>query len=131
MHSARFNPWNPLWNGQQAHNAQHAKNWAPAVELYDNGDGYTLKADLPGISKDDIAINVNDGFLVLEGERKRPETTDKAFYRSEVTYGSFRRAFKLGNDIKADGITADFANGVLTITIPKPEEVKPKQIQIN
>lgn len=131
MHTARFNPWNPLWSANHNQYAQHAKNWTPAVELYDNGDGYTLKADLPGVSKEDIAINVNDGFLVLEGERKRPDTADKAYYRSEVTYGSFHRAFKLGNDIKADGITAEFADGVLTITIPKPEAVKPKQIQIN
>lgn len=131
MPTARFNPWNPLWNNTFANTAQHAKNWMPAVELYDNGDGYTLKADLPGVFKEDIEINVNDGFLVLEGTRKKPETQDKAFYRSEVTYGTFRRSFKLATEIKADGITAEFTNGVLTITIPKPEEVKPKQIQIN
>lgn len=131
MYTTRLNHYNPFGNGSQAHNAQHAKNWAPAVELYDNGDGYTLKADLPGIAKDDIAINVNDGFLTLEGERKRPETTDKNFYRSEVVYGSFRRTFKLGHEINAEGIAAEFANGVLTITIPKPEVAKPKQIQIN
>lgn len=131
MHTARFNPWNSLRNGHHAHNVQHTKNLEPAVELYGNDDGYALKVDLPGVSKEDIAINVNDGFLVLEGERKRPDTAGKAFCRSEVTYGSFRRAFKLGNGVKANDITAEFANGVLTIAIPKPEEVKPKQIQIN
>lgn len=131
MYTTRFNHCNPFWISSHTPNAQPAKNWVPAVELYDNGDGYTLKADLPGISKEDIAINVNDGFLTLEGERKCPETADKNFCRSEVIYGSFRRSFKLSHEINAEGITAEFANGVLTITIPKPEEAKPKQIQIN
>lgn len=131
MHTERFNPWNPLWPNANNHCAQHAKTWTPAVEIYDGGEGYTLKADLPGMDKEDIEINVNDGFLTLSGERKRPETGDKAFYRSEVVYGAFKRTFKLGTEINAEGIKAGFNNGVLTITLPKAEEVKPRQIQIN
>lgn len=131
MHTARFNPRNPLWNNTCAHGAQHAKNWLPAVEITDDGEGYILKADLPGLDKNDIEINVNDGLLVLAGERKRPQPKEKAFYRSEVTYGTFSRTFRLGAEINADGIKAEFNNGVLTITLPKAEEVKPKQIQIN
>lgn len=131
MHTARFNPWNPNWTPRQTGGARPTQAWTPAVELFDNGDGYTLKADLPGVVKNDIEINVEDGFLVLAGERKKPELEDNTFYRSEVAYGCFRRTFKLATEINADGISAEFANGVLTINIPKPEEVKPKQIQIN
>lgn len=131
MHTARYNPWNTFFNNNHAYYGQHTKNFNPAVEVYDNGEGYTLKADLPGVAKEDIAINVNDGCLILEGERKKPETGDKSYYRSEVAYGTFRRVFKLATEINADGITAEFNNGVLTVNIPKPEEVKPKQIQIN
>lgn len=132
MHTARYNPWNPTaWTPHRANGAQPAQNWTPAVELFDNGGGYTLKADLPGVAKEDIEINVEDGLLILAGTRKKPELRENTFYRSEVTYGSFRRAFKLATEINADGISAEFSNGVLTINIPKPEEVKPKQIQIN
>lgn len=130
MHTVHFNHWNNFEHGAAGYGPR-AKSWNPAVEIYDNGAGYTLKADLPGVAKEDIAINVNDGLLVLEGERKQPQTADNTYYHSEVIYGSFRRAFKLISDVNADGITAEYNNGVLTINIPKPEETKPKQIQIN
>lgn len=133
MHT-RYNPWNTTWPRNRYFNYYNSNNetaWTPAVELFDNGDGYTLRADLPGVAKDNININVNDGYLVLEGERKKPDTKELNYYKTEVTYGKFKRTFKLASEINADGIKAEFADGVLTINIPKPEEVKPKQIQIN
>lgn len=107
------------------------KSWSPEVDIYEEAGKVVIKADLPGIEKKDIAINVEDGILTLKGERKTDEKSDeKNIYRRERFYGSFERAFRLSPNTDADKIEAEFKNGVLHITIPNAVEPAGKEISI-
>jgi len=108
-----------------------SRRWVPAMDLVEVGDALVLKADLPGLSREDVSIEVKDGVLTISGERK-DEHEDKAdgYYRVERTFGSFSRTLTLPKGIDAEGIAADFADGVLEVKIPKPEERKPYRIEI-
>jgi HSP20 family protein len=105
--------------------------WMPLTDIYETKDGYTIKADLPGMKKDDVKISYTDGQLSISGERvQEQETKDAKCHRVERTYGKLYRSFNLPNEIKEDKIKAEFKDGQLTITIPKADEVKPKEIDI-
>jgi HSP20 family protein len=107
-------------------------NWNPVVDIYENGDNIVIKAELPGIDKNNIAIDVKDRVLTLKGERSHDnEVKEENFYRRERAFGKFERAFTLPTDVDAGKIKADFKDGVLKIDIPKPEKQKPKQITIH
>ncbi len=107
-------------------------NWHPVVDVYENDDHFVIKADLPGIEKKDIALDVKNGVLTLKGERHMEEEVkkEKAYFRERV-HGRFERAFKLPDHVDADKITADYKDGVLKIEIPKPEAIKPRQITVH
>jgi HSP20 family protein len=107
------------------------RNWAPAVDIQEKDDRYVVQADLPGMSKKDIHINVKDNVLTIEGERKY-EKEDKRdnYHRIERSYGTFKRCFRLPEEVQENKITAKFKDGVLTIDLPKAEEVKSKAIEI-
>lgn len=108
-----------------------AKNWSPEVDIFEKDGTVVIKADLPGIEKKDITINVEDGVLTLKGERKtEEESDDKTVYRRERFYGSFERAFRLSPKTDPETIEAEFKNGVLHITIPKAVQPAGKQISI-
>lgn len=106
-------------------------NYAPAVDIEETDEAVVLSADLPGVDEKDIEITVHQGVLVLAGKREdnREEETENSLYR-ERRYGSFFRRFRLGNKVDPDAIVAAFKNGVLTVTLPKKEEAKPKQIPV-
>jgi HSP20 family protein len=107
-------------------------NWNPVVDIYDNDENIVIKAELPGIDKKDIAIDVKDSVLILKGERSHDsEVKEENFYRRERAFGKFERAFTLPTDVDSGKIKADFKDGVLKIDIPKPEKQKPKQITIH
>ena len=107
-------------------------NWNPAVDVMENDDSIVIKAELPGVDKKNIALDVKDGVLTLKGERSAAkEDKNDRYYCKERAYGSFRRDFKLPVHADADKITADFKDGVLTVAIPKPEDRKPKQITVH
>jgi len=107
------------------------RNWNPVVDVYDNDDNFVIKAELPGIDKEDIEIDVKDRVLTLKGERSSEnEVKEDNYYRRERSFGKFERAFTLPADVDPDKIKADFKDGVLKIDIPKPEEQKPRQITI-
>lgn len=107
-------------------------DWHPAVDIYDNTDDIVIKAELPGVDKNDIAIDVKDRVLTLKGERSVDnETKKESYYRRERSCGKFERAFSLPENVNADGIRADYKDGVLEIHVPKPETRKPKQITIH
>jgi HSP20 family protein len=108
-----------------------SRRWVPAMDLVEVGDALVLKADLPGLRREDVSIEVKDGVLTISGERK-DEHEEKAdgYYRVERTFGSFSRTLTLPKGIEAEGIAADFADGVLEVKIPKPEERKPHRIEI-
>ena len=106
--------------------------WNPVVDVYDNDDSIVIKAELPGIDKEGIEIDVKDRVLTLKGERSsESEVKDDNYYRRERSFGKFERAFTLPADVDPDKIKADYTDGVLKIDIPKPEEKKPRQITIH
>ncbi len=105
--------------------------WMPLTDVAEDKDNYYLKADLPGIKKDDVKISYTNGNLSISGERaQEKETKEKQFHRIERSYGKYYRSFRLPEKIKEDKINAEFKDGQLNITIPKAEEVKPKEIAI-
>jgi len=108
------------------------RTWAPPVDIYENGDSLVLKAEVPGINPDDVEIRVEDNTLYLKGERKfEKEVKEQNYHRIERSYGTFTRTFSLPNSIDADKVVANYRDGVLTLTMPKKEEAKPKTIKIN
>ena len=107
-------------------------NWNPVVDVYDNDDNIVLKAEIPGIDKKDIEIDVKGRVLTLKGERSSDnEVKEDNYYRRERCFGKFERAFTLPVDVEPDKIKANYKDGVLEIDIPKPEEKKPKQITVH
>jgi HSP20 family protein len=106
--------------------------WNPVVDIYDTDEAIVIKADLPGIDKEGIAIDVKDRVLTIRGERsEEKEVKKEKFYRRERVYGKFQRAFTLPEAVDAEKIAARFKDGVLKIEIPKPEKIKPKQITVH
>ncbi len=108
-----------------------AQRWAPPMDLVEAEDHYVLKADLPGVSEEDVAIEVENGVLTLTGERKAEhERSERGFYRIERAFGRFQRQLTMPEGIDTDAVTAEFDKGVLNVRIPKPEQVKPRRIAI-
>jgi len=106
--------------------------WSPAVDMFEKNDHLVIKAELPGMGKKDINLDLKDGVLTLRGERKHEnEVQNENFYRREMSYGKFVRTFRLPSDVDPEKIKAEFQNGLLTIEVPKPEQHKPKQITVN
>jgi HSP20 family protein len=111
---------------------QGFNTWAPAVDLYEEKDNLIVKAELPGMKKSDIDVSLHDGALTISGERKSErEEKDGETYRSERFYGRFQRSVMLPTPVAADKVNASYKDGILTITLPKTEEAKPKQIEVN
>jgi HSP20 family protein len=117
--------------GSGAANATRARRWVPAMDLVETADHLVLKADLPGLGRDDVNIEVKDGMLSVSGERRaESEESSEGFYRVERAFGQFSRSMTLPDGIDAEKITADFHEGVLEVRIPKPEERKPHRVAI-
>ena len=108
------------------------RSWAPPVDIYETEDAIVLKAELPGVDAKDVEVRVEDNTLYLKGERKfEKEVKEQNYHRVERSYGSFARSFSLPNSISADQVKAEFKDGLLTLTMPKREEAKPKTIKID
>ena len=106
--------------------------WAPAVDIYETEHELVVKADLPDVDPQDLDIRVENNVLTIRGERKfEKEVNEENYLRVERAYGAFARSFTLANTVNSDAIKADYQNGVLTLSIPKREEAKPKQIKVN
>ena len=107
-------------------------NFYPTVDIYDNDENIVITAELPGIDKKDIVIDVKDGVLTLKGERFfNNEVKEEKYYRRERTFGKFERVFRLPAEVDPEKISADYKDGILKIDIPKPEEEKPRQITVH
>jgi len=107
------------------------RRWMPAMDLVESGDHFVLRADLPGMSEDDVNIEFEDGTLTVSGERKAEhESKNEGYYRVERAFGAFSRSLTLPQGIDPEAVTANFENGVLEIRVPKPEERKPRRIEI-
>lgn len=108
------------------------RNWTPAVDIFENDNNIVLKAELPGVDPKDVEVRVEDSTLYLKGERKfEKEVKEDNYHRIERSYGSFARSFALPGTIDSDKVQAEYKDGLLTLTIPKREEAKPKTIKIN
>jgi HSP20 family protein len=107
-------------------------SWNPRVDVYDQDDVLVIKAELPGLDKKDVSVDVEGRVLTLKGERKKEhEVKEERYYRREMSYGHFERSFALPADADPEKIKADFKDGVLKIQVPKPEESKPKKITVH
>jgi HSP20 family protein len=105
--------------------------WNPSVDVTEDKDSVVVKAEMPGLNKDDVKISVQDSILTLKGEKKQEkEEKETDYHRIERSYGSFCRSFQLPTTVRADKIKANYKDGVLSIILPKTEEVKPKEIPI-
>jgi HSP20 family protein len=119
--------FNSLWEQPSA-----AQRWMPAMDLVETEDHYLLKADLPGMKEEDVAIEFSDGTLTISGERRADyERAEKGFFRLERSFGNFSRSLTLPDGIDPDRIDASFHDGVLEVTIPKPEQRKPRRIAVS
>ncbi|MFM7886435.1 MAG: Hsp20/alpha crystallin family protein [Pseudanabaena sp.] len=110
-----------------------AKGWAPASELRDDGDHLTLRLAIPDIEVKDLDIQVTKDSLTIAGERhleRKEESAEKGYYWSEISYGKFRRVFALPVAIENEQVKAEYANGVLTLTLPKANEVKAFKVNV-
>jgi HSP20 family protein len=147
MNLVRWNPWEemstlqnrisnlfyePFFRSDREDDGLSMGSWHPVVDMFENDDKIVLKAELPGVDKKDIAVDVKDRVLTLSGERSYDnEVKEENYYRRERACGKFKRAFTLPADVDADLIKADFKDGVLRVEMPKPEAQKPKQITIH
>ncbi|MBT8331142.1 MAG: Hsp20/alpha crystallin family protein [Deltaproteobacteria bacterium] len=146
MNLVRWNPWRDMSTLQ--HRINHVFNdplfrsadddelslgtWYPAVDMFDEDDKIVIKAELPGMEKKDISVDIENRVLTLSGERNYDnEVKEENYYRRERATGRFKRVFNLPADVDSDQIKADFKDGVLKVEIPKPEEQKPKQITVH
>jgi HSP20 family protein len=107
------------------------RTWAPPVDIYETENSIVLKTELPGIDPKDVDVRVEENRLYLKGERKfEKEVKEESYHRVERSYGSFARSFALPNPIDADKVAAEYKDGVLSLTLPKREEAKPKTIKV-
>jgi len=105
--------------------------WAPAVDIYETANELVVKADLPDVNEKDIDVRVENSLLTIRGERKfEKSVSEENYLRVERTYGAFSRSFSLPNTVNAETIGAEYKNGTLTVTLPKREESKPRQVKV-
>jgi len=115
-----------------ARTSQLLSGWTPALDMHEDKENVIVQVELPGMKKEDIDISLHDGCLSISGERKSDEThRDSDVYREERFVGRFQRTVELPAPVASDKVKAQYKDGVLTVTLPKTEEAKPKQIQVN
>jgi HSP20 family protein len=112
-------------------NQKAARAWVPSIEVFEDKTQFTVEAELPGVSKEDLSLNVSEDTVTLSGERKyHQEEKEGSALLSEMVYGTFQRVIPLGQPVKTDAVKAEFKDGILTVTLPKAEISKTKEIKI-
>jgi len=140
MSIIRWNPFRELEDiharlnrlaGEPDNAALMFADWTPAVDIQETGKEYLIKADLPDVKKEDVRVELHDGMLTLEGERRlEKEEKDKRFHKIERSYGKFVRRFAVPTEIEANAVAAEFKDGVLNVRLPKSVNVKPRAIEV-
>ena len=126
-----FRFYSPFFSPQHTRSDADGHNWAPSVDISETDNNFEVRAELPGVAKDDLHVSVKDNLLTLSGEKRQEKVDDTQNYRRvERRYGSFQRSFTLPPEVETDDIKAEFGDGVLTLSIPKPEAVKPTEVPI-
>ncbi len=106
--------------------------WAPALDVREDKDNFVIRAELPGLKREEIEVSLQDGALVISGERQAEKVEEGVeVHRQERYYGKFQRALTLPEPVAANKVKADYKDGVLTVTLPKTEEAKPKKIDVS
>lgn len=106
--------------------------WSPALDVFQSNDAVTVRVELPGLRKEDIDISLEKGVLSISGERRHEEKVEEGeSFRSERYFGRFHRSVAIPTEVEADKVKASYTDGLLTVTLPKAEEAKPKQIDVN
>ena len=127
-----FQDYQPTRPGQTGEEFMTTGTFVPPVDIYEDEHNITLKLEVPGIEQNDIDVRVENSTLTVRGERKfEKDVKEESYHRIERTYGSFSRSFTLPNTVNPEQVNADYVNGVLTITLAKRAEAKPKQIKVN
>ena len=137
----RWDPWRELnrmqddmarlFDDRLAGRAGESLGWSPAVDIYEDSEGLSLRFDLAGVEPKDVDIRFENGVLTIKGERKLEKEEQKEnYHRVELSYGSFNRSFSLPATVNAEQIKAEAKNGILTVHLPKKPEAKPKSIQV-
>ena len=117
----------PLYRGEQP----GVGTWSPVVDIFETGDEIIVKAEVPGLAKDQIHVEVENGILSLHGERKfEREVKEENYHRVERTYGAFHRSFSLPGSVDAEKVRAEMKDGILEVRLGKREQAKPKQITV-
>ncbi len=107
-------------------------DWTPSADIQETDNAYLIKAEIPGVNKEDVKVTVEDGVLTIRGERKaEKEETGKKFHRIERSYGSFLRSFRMPEGVDDAAAKAEFKDGMLNVTLPKSEKAKSKAVSIN
>src|SRR5437764_8458086 len=119
----------PFWSSF-ARQGQLFGGWSPALDLYQDTDNVVAVVELPGMRKEDIEISLRDGMLTISGERKSQTSNGEKAERTERYIGKFRRSITLPTRVNASKVSATYRDGILTVTLPKAEEAKPKQIEV-
>jgi HSP20 family protein len=123
--------FNTFFDQPAGRGAGPGKRWIPAMDLVETDDQYVLRADLPGLTEHDVKIELLDNVLTISGERKAEHAAgQEGYYRLERAYGGFSRSLTLPQGVEPDAVQAHFDRGVLEVRIPKPEQKKPRQVQI-
>ena len=134
LHRPARNPfkfYSPFFAPLRARTDAGTYNWAPSVDISETDDKFEVRAELPGVAKDDLHVSVKDNLLTLSGEKRQGDVDDTQNYRRvERRYGSFQRRFTLPPEVATDDIKAEYSDGVLTLSIPKPEVAKPTEVPI-
>lgn len=144
MHLVRFDPYrnlgllhnrvNRLFNETFPHDPgeEPAQAWAPPVDIFEHGDDLVMRAELPGVMKEDLDVRVEGNVLTLRGERRRDQAiSEESYHRIERSYGAFTRSFTLPGSVDANGIRATFKDGVLDLVLPKAEDARPRKIEVS
>ncbi len=123
--------FNTMFETPSAEATGNLRRWTPAMDLVETDDHFVLRADLPGMSQEDISIEVEDRALTVSGERKAEhEVRQEGFHRVERSFGRFSRSLTLPEGVDSEAVTASFDRGVLEVRVPKPEQRKPRRISI-
>lgn len=107
-------------------------DWTPSVDISETDTAYLIKAEIPGVKKEDIKVTIQDGMVTIQGERKmEKEEKDKKFHRIERSYGSFMRSFSVPEDVEEGDVKAEFKDGMINVTLPKSGKPKAKSIEVS
>lgn len=129
--STLSNRLNRLLETPREEEGDYLGSWSPVVDIYDKGNEVVIHAELPGMKKQDIDIRVENNILTIRGKKERKEEVkEEGYFRSERAYGTFSRSFSLPNTVDVKRIGAEYKDGVLSLTLPKAEEAKPRQIEV-